>query len=70
MSNPDIGKRLKIMRKNAGFSQKELAQELGVKQSTISRWENNIDHPSLLRFTKLISVLRCKYEDILGSQSC
>jgi transcriptional regulator with XRE-family HTH domain len=37
----DLSFKLKHGRKNAGFSQKSLAERMLVSASTISRWENN-----------------------------
>ncbi len=44
--NRAIGAKMKAHRKALGFSQKNLARMLGVKQSTISLWENAYSCPS------------------------
>ncbi len=36
----EIGERLKLLRKEKGFSQSEFSQQFGVDQSTISNFEN------------------------------
>ena len=36
----DIGKFLQEVRKNKGLTQKELAEQIGVSDKTISKWEN------------------------------
>lgn len=42
----DIGIHIKEQREVKGLSQKELATKIGVKQNTISQYENNIKRPS------------------------
>ena len=41
-----IGERLADLRKDRGLRQKELADKLGVKEKTISAYENDITAPS------------------------
>ena len=41
-----IGERLADLRKDMGWRQKELAEKLGVKEKTISAYENEITAPS------------------------
>ena len=39
-------KKVKEYRKQAGFSQCELASIIGVRQATISNWENGVNFPT------------------------
>ena len=43
----DFGERLKGLRKEKGYSQKNLAAKLNVSQNTVLRWENNYKSPTL-----------------------
>ncbi|MBQ8309304.1 MAG: helix-turn-helix transcriptional regulator [Clostridia bacterium] len=43
----DIGTALKQQRQRIGLSQSQLAKETGIKQQTISRWENNTHKPDI-----------------------
>lgn len=45
--------KLKKYRKRAGLSQLALAEELGVKQSTVSRWESGTSNPVGLYLARL-----------------
>ena len=52
---------LKIARENAGLSQKQLADELGVKVQTIGNWEGGRANPKLdldqtFKFCSLLKV--------------
>ena len=55
----NFGKRLIILRKNRGWTQKQLAQRIGIAKSTVSAYERNLRVPSyetLLSFAKLFNV--------------
>lgn len=44
-------------RKALGYSQRELAAHVGVRQQTVSRWEHDTDLPPDLRLNRLRAVL-------------
>ena len=44
-----FGERLKALREDAGLSQRALAKELGLGNTTISAWESNQIPPTLPR---------------------
>ncbi|MCL2228752.1 MAG: helix-turn-helix domain-containing protein [Firmicutes bacterium] len=55
----DIGQRIKELREQKCISQKDLADAIGVKQHTISEYENDKKRPSyevLVLFVKFFSV--------------
>ena len=58
-----ICKYLKI-RYESNLSQRELANRIGIAQSTIARMEKNMHSMSISNFTKLLSVLGYKLEII------
>ena len=62
----NIGKSIRTIRKSSGFTQKELSQECAVKQSTISRWENGVDQPSIANMTALVGLFNCSYDELIG----
>ena len=53
----DIGARLKVMRKERGLSQRELAKRAGVTNSTISLIEQNRVSPSVASLRKVLEGL-------------
>lgn len=58
--------RLKEIRKAAGFTQKQIAEKIGIGQNTYSYWENGktkIDNVSL---AKLASIFNVSIDQILG----
>ena len=52
-----LGVRIRELRKDRGLSQVELADKLGVEQSTVSRWERNLVDPELKHIKPLASAL-------------
>lgn len=46
MANKQFSEQLKALRKNAGYTQKEVYQHFGIPQSTFASWENGISEPS------------------------
>ena len=44
----DLQNRIKELRLNNGWSQEDLAREIGVSLSTIQRWESRVVKPSRL----------------------
>ncbi len=63
----NFGKRLKKIRKSKNISQKKLAEYLGVGQSTIANYENNLRFPNMEKLRLLSEYLGVNAELILGS---
>jgi len=53
----DFGELLKKARKNKGLRQKDLAMEIGVAQTTIANYENNVRFPNEQTLIKLSEIL-------------
>jgi len=60
---------LKPLRIAAGFTQAQLASELGVEQATISRWESGETMPSVAKLIKLTTILKCDINDLFGADA-
>ena len=65
-----FGERLRALRKKAGLTQPELADLVGVHETTIRRWENNNDQPMPDSFSRLAKALNVSEAELLNdSQS-
>ncbi len=64
MREPKLGARLKEARSEAGLTQAELAERVGVSRKTINTVENGVFIPSTLLALKLAAALKCKVEDL------
>lgn len=59
-----LGNRLKSLRTDAGLTQAELAEQVGVSRKTINTVENGIFVPSTLLALKLARALRVPVEAV------
>ena len=62
-------KTLKQLRKQAGLTQDEAANALGVSHDTLSRWENGTTHPTAPQIVDICLVYKCKFDDIIWPDS-
>ncbi len=62
----NIAEQLKALRRQQGWSQEDLARELGVSFSTVNRWENGKAKPSRLAGNQIARLLG---ENEINSQS-
>ena len=63
-----FGENLKILRKEKGFSQEQLATRLNVVRQTISKWEKGISVPDAELLIQLAEVLDVEVSDLLGKK--
>lgn len=57
---------LTMLRKQAGVTQKDVAQALGVAQSTVSMWETGRNFPRVHMLPALTGVLHCTIDELLA----
>lgn len=57
--------KLKSERVNAGLSQEELAEKLGITRQTVARWEQGEDMPSQ-KVKDMTSLFMCSADYLLG----
>ena len=60
---------LKNAMKQAGYTQKALAEEMGLAVSTVARWSNGEQEPSISTVKKLSEILHCSVAELLGISS-
>ncbi len=65
-ANKFVSKRMFSARLRAGLTQHELAKELGVKKSVVSKWEQGRAQPTLQAIEAMAVVLKCSMEYLLG----
>ena len=56
---------LKAARVNAGLSQKAAADEFGISNKTLSKWENGITYPTVDMLHKMCVRYGVHYDDII-----
>lgn len=62
----NISKNITKYRENAGFSQRELAQQLGITPSRISNWEQGANCPTIDILFEVCKALHVSINDIYG----
>lgn len=64
-----IGEKIKQLRIESGFTQKDLADKLFVTAQAVSRWEKNEVEPSLETLTKIAKIFNVTVANLLGEES-
>lgn len=59
---------IKTLRKNAGFSQKELAEIIKSSNSAIAMWEAGTRNPRTDKLPELAKALGCSIDDLFGNK--
>lgn len=61
-----IGKKIKELRKEAGFTQKQLAALLNKSETGFASWEQGLSEPSVNDIRMLCSILEVSADYLLG----
>lgn len=61
----DFKNNLKTLRKNNGYTQKSLAEKMGVPTQTIINWEQGKTQTSFETLECLTLIFKCSYDDLL-----
>ena len=59
---------IKEAREKAGFTQQDLADELGVSQSTVAMWETQKSLPRTDKLPALAKILGCTIDELLKKE--
>ena len=59
---------IKEAREKAGFTQQDLADELGVGQSTVAMWETQKSLPRTDKLPALAKILGCTIDELLKKE--
>jgi len=62
----NFGLRLKTLRKNARYTQKKLADLIGLEQTTIANYENGNRIPNINKITALANLFNVSTDYLLG----
>ena len=68
MDNVKIGKFIAQCRKEKGITQSQLAEQLGVSNKSISRWENGVTMPDISMYEALCLALDIQVSELLYAQ--
>jgi transcriptional regulator with XRE-family HTH domain len=62
----NVGEKIRMLRKNASLTQKELASKSGIAEITIRKYENQERQPTLEMLFKLSKAFNISYDELLG----
>lgn len=68
MNQEKIGKFIAKLRKEKGFTQKELAEKLNITDKAVSKWENGKSLPDILIIPNLCKELEITINDLLNGE--
>ena len=61
-----FGENFRKIRRQSGLSQKEVAQRLGICQSNVSDWENDVSRPDYEKLIALSELYEVSLYELLG----
>lgn len=61
----EIGARIKAFREQKGYSQKEFAQHIGAKNTTVSNWEKGLTRPDADTIGLICNTLEISADELL-----
>ena len=64
MSNASINP-IAARRQALGLTQAQLAEQIGVIQQTVDKWEHGVRNPGIPSLKKLAAALGCSIEDLI-----
>lgn len=62
----EIGNRIRTIREQKGISQREFANRINAKNTTVSNWENGLTRPNVDMLASICSVLEASPDELLG----
>ena len=62
-----MGEQIRMLRRNRDMQQTDLASALGVKQSTISDWENNVSFPCTENLIALAAFFAVSLDELVAN---
>lgn len=64
----EFGEKLQRLRKNKGLTQEELAENLYVSRTAVSKWESGRGYPSIDSIKEIASFFSVSVDDLLSSE--
>ena len=59
---------IRILRIKSGYSQKNLAEELGVSQQSVSNWEKGSREPPIDMLKKMANIFNCTIDELVKGE--
>ena len=69
MANTSMGEIISTLRKEKGMTQKDIADQLGITDKAVSKWERDIAFPDTATIPKLAEILGVSVEELMQAKS-
>lgn len=69
MENKSMGEIISTLRKENGLTQKQIADQLGITDKAVSKWERDIAFPDTATIPKLAEILGVSVEELLNAKA-
>lgn len=69
MNTVETGRRIQALRKEHGWTQKELAERLCVTDKSVSKWERGLNYPDIAILEPLAKTLHTTVVELLGIEN-
>ena len=69
MENKSMGEIISTLRREKGMTQKQIADQLGITDKAVSKWERDIAFPDTATIPKLAEILGVSVEELLNAKS-
>lgn len=69
MTNRSMGETISTLRKEKGMTQKDLADQLGITDKAVSKWERNVAYPDTATISALAEILGVSVEELLNAKA-
>lgn len=64
-----LGEKIQKERKEAGLSQEDLGEQLGVSRQAVSRWECNNGYPETEKLIRICQIFHVSLDYLLGEEN-
>jgi len=64
----NLGNNISRLRKQAGYSQEDLAAKINVTRQAVSKWENDEAVPDLPNLIELSNIFKTKIDDLVNNE--
>ncbi len=65
-----FSEKLKLIRKNRGLTQEELAEKLDVSRQSIAKWENGLSFPEIYHLINLTNIFNITIDNLVKDDEC
>lgn len=66
----NFSEKLKLLRKNKGFTQEELAEQLNVSRIAVAKWEAGQTYPDIMNLIQISNMMNVSVDYLVKEQEC